>query len=43
MQLSGMIVLFQKLDTIKNMLAAEVIKLVKLVLVMPASNTLSKR
>ena len=43
MQLSGMIVLFQNLDTIKNMLAAEVIKLVKLVLAMPALNTLSKR
>ena len=33
-----MIALFQKLDTNKRMLAAEVIKLVKLILLMPATN-----
>ena len=38
-----MIVLFQKLDTIKRMLVAEVIKLVKLILVMPATNAVSER
>ena len=38
-----MIAVFQKLDTIKKMLIAEVIKLVKLILVMSASNTFSKR
>ena len=43
MQFSEMIVLFQKLDTIKRMLVAEVIKLVKLILVMPATNTVSER
>ena len=42
MQLSEMIALFQKLDTIKEMLVAEVIKLVKSILVMPASNAVSK-
>ena len=42
MQLSGMIALFKKLDTIKRMLVAEVIKLVKLVLIMPATNTVSE-
>ena len=43
MQLSEMIPLFKKLDTIKRMLAAEVIKLVKLILIMPASNDVSDR
>ena len=43
MQLSEMIALFQKLDTIKEMLVAEVIKLVKSILVMPASNAVSMR
>ena len=43
MQFSEMIVLFQKLDTIKRMLVAEVIKLVKLILVMPATNAVSER
>ena len=38
-----MIALFQKLDTIKKILIAEVIKLVKLILVMPASNAVSER
>ena len=38
-----MIALFQKLDTIKRMLVAEVIKLVKLILLMPATNAVSKR
>ena len=33
-----MIALFQKLDTNKRMLAAEVIKLVKLILLMTATN-----
>ena len=42
MQLSEMIALFQKLDTIKEMLVAEVIKLVKSILVMPASNAVSE-
>ena len=42
MQLSGMIALFKKLDTIKRMLVAEVIKLVKLVLIMPATNAVSE-
>ena len=41
MQLSGMIASFKKLDTIKRMLVAEVIKLVKLVLIMPATNAVS--
>ena len=43
MQLLEMIALFQKLDTIKRMLVAEVIKLVKLILVMPATNAVSER
>ena len=43
MQFSEMIVLFQKLDTIKGMLVAEVIKLVKLILVMPATNAVGER
>ena len=43
MPLSGMIALFQKLDTIKKMLVAEVIELVKSILVMPASNAVSER
>ena len=34
MQLSEIIALFQKLDIIKRMLVAEVIKLVKLILIM---------
>ena len=38
-----MIALFQELDTIEKMLVPEVIKLVKLILVMPASNTVSER
>ena len=38
-----MIALFQKLDTTEKMLVTEVIKLVKLILVMPASNTVSER
>ena len=42
-QLSKMIALFQKLGTIKRMLVAEVIKLVKLILVMPATNTVGER
>ena len=43
MWLSEMIALFQKLDTTEKMLVTEVIKLVKLILVMPASNTVSER
>ena len=42
MQLSEITALFQKLDTIKRMLVKEVIKLVKLVLVMPITNVVSK-
>ena len=42
-QLSEMIALFQKLDTIKRMLVAEVIRLVKSVLVIPATNAVSER
>ena len=42
-QFLEMITLFQKLDTIKKMLVAEVIKLVKLILVMPATNAVSER
>ena len=42
MQLSEITALFQKLDTIKRMLVKEVIKLVKLVLVMPVTNVVSK-
>ena len=38
-----MIALFQKLDTIKTMLVAEVIELVKLILVMPVTNAVSER
>ena len=38
-----MIALFQKLDTVKKMLVAKVIKLVKLILVMPDSNAVSER
>ena len=41
--LSEMIALFKKLDTIKRMLVAEVIKLVKLILIMPATNAVSER
>ena len=43
MQLYEMIALLQKLDTIKRMLLAEVIKLVKLILVMPATSAVSDR
>ena len=43
MQLPEMIALFQNLDTIKRMLVWEVIKLVKLVLVMPATNAVSDK
>ena len=43
MQLSEIIVLFQKLNTIKRKVVAEVIKLVKLILVMPATNAVSER
>ena len=43
MQFLEMIALFQKVDTIKKMLVAEVIKLVKLILVMPATNAVSER
>ena len=43
MQLSEMIALFQILDITKRMLVAEVIKLVKMILVMPATNAVSKR
>ena len=43
MQLSEMIALFQKLDIIKTMLAAEVIKLVNVILVLPATNVVGKR
>ena len=42
MQLSEITALFQKLDTIKRMLVKAVIKLVKLVLVMPVTNAVSK-
>ena len=43
MQFLEMIALFPKLDTIKKMLVAEVIKLVKPFLVMPATNAVSER
>ena len=43
LQLSEMIALFQKLDTIKTMLVAKVIKLVKLILITLATNTLRER
>ena len=43
MQLSEMIALCKKLDTIKRMLVAEVTKLVKLILIMPVTNSLSER
>ena len=43
MQLSEMIALFQKIDNNKRMLVAEVIKLVKLILVMPATNVVNRR
>ena len=43
-QILEMIDLFRKLDTIKNrMLVAEVIKLVKLILMMPATNADSQK
>ena len=37
-----MIALFKKLDTIKKILVAEVIKLLKLILIMPVTNALNK-
>ena len=43
MQLLEMIALFQKLDIIKWMLEAEVIKLVDLILIMLAANAVSER
>ena len=43
MQLSTMIALFQKLVNIKRMLVEELIKLVKLILEMPATNAVSQR
>ena len=43
MQLSEMIALFKKLDTIKRMLVVEVTKLVKLILIMPVTNSVSER
>ena len=43
MQLSTMIALFQKLVNIKRMLVAELIKLLKLILEMPATNAGSQR
>ena len=43
MQLLEMIALSQKPDSIKRMLVVEVIKLVKLTLVMPATNDVSDR
>ena len=43
MQLLEMIALFQKLDTFRRMLIAEVIKLIKLILVMPATKAVSGR
>ena len=43
MKLSEMIALFQKVDNNKRMLVAEVIKLVKLILVMPATNVVNGR
>ena len=43
MQLLEMIALFQKLDTFRRMLIAEVIKLIKLILVMLATKAVSGR
>ena len=43
MQLSQMIVLFQKPNTIMRMLVTEVIELVKLMLIMLATNAVSER
>ena len=43
MQLSVKIDLFQKLDTIKRILVAKVIQLVKLILIMLATNAVSER
>ena len=43
MKLLETIALFKKLDTIIRMSVAEVIKLVKLILIMPATNDVSKR
>ena len=43
MQLSEMIALFKKLDTIKRMLVVEVTKLLKFILVMPVTNSVSER
>ena len=42
MQLLERISLFQKLDTIKKILVAEAIKLVKQILVIPASNAVAR-
>ena len=42
MQFLEMIALFQKLDSVKRMLVAEVIKLVKLILVIPVTNAVSE-
>ena len=42
-QLSEMIALFKKIDTIKRMLVVEVMKLVKLILIMPATNAVSEK
>ena len=43
MQLSKMIALFQKLSTIYRTLVAEILKLVKLILVMPATSAVGER
>ena len=42
-QLSGVISLFQKLDPGKKMLIEEVLRLAKFILVIPATNAVSKR
>ena len=42
MQLSEIIASFKKLDIFKRMLEAEVIKLVKLILIMPATEAVSE-
>ena len=42
-QLSEMIALFKKIDTIKRMLVAEVMKLVKLIVIMPATNAVNEK
>ena len=43
MQLSAIIALFQKVDSIKRMLVAKVTKPAKLILLMPATNAVSER